>query len=274
MTKIIHYGDEGRRNIYEGIKKVADAVKVTMGPKGRNVIREKSYGAPVVTNDGVTVAKEINLEDKFENIGAELVKEAATKTNDAAGDGTTTTVVLVDAIANEGLRYIRSGVNPFALGRGLHKAVEKIITDLQAKSKPIATKEEIMQVATISAQDEEVGQLIADIMDEVGKDGIITVEEGKSMGLTKEVVKGMQFDQGYASAYFVTDSARMEAIQENPAVLITDKKISSLKDIVHLLEQLATKGKREFVIIADDIEGEALASLVLNKLRGALNILA
>ncbi len=274
MTKIIHYGDEGRRNIYEGIKKVADAVKVTMGPKGRNVILEKSYGAPVVTNDGVTVAKEINLEDKFENIGAELVKEAATKTNDAAGDGTTTTVVLVDAIANEGLRYIRSGVNPFALGRGLHKAVEKIITDLQAKSKPIATKEEIMQVATISAQDEEVGQLIADIMDEVWKDWIITVEEGKSMGLTKEVVKGMQFDQGYASAYFVTDSARMEAIQENPAVLITDKKISSLKDIVHLLEQLATKGKREFVIIADDIEGEALASLVLNKLRGALNILA
>lgn len=274
MSKLIKYGDEGRREIFEGIKKVADAVRVTMGPKGRNVILEKSYGSPIVTNDGVTVAKEIELENKFENIGASLIKEAATKTNDAAGDGTTTTVVLTEAFCEEGLRYIRSGVNPFALGRGLHKAVNHLVSELEKKSKNLSNKDEIKQVATISAQDEEVGSLIADIMEEVGQDGVVTVEEGKSIGLTKDIVKGMQFDQGYASPYFVSDSARMEAILENPAILITDKKITSLKDIIQVLEGIAAKGKREVVIIADDIEGEALASLVLNKLRGMLNVLA
>jgi chaperonin GroEL len=274
MAKVIKYGDESRRAVYAGVKKVADAVKVTMGPKGKNVILERSFGAPVVTNDGVTVAKEIELEDKFENIGAELVKEAANKTNDAAGDGTTTTVVLVDAIAREGLKYVRAGVNPFALNRGLHKAVNAIVEELKKKAKKVETKEEIQQVATISAQDPEVGKLIADIMEEIGKDGVVTVEEGKSIGLEKEIVKGMQFDQGYVSPYFITDPARMEAVVEKPYIIITDKKISSIKELLPLLEQIAATGNKNIVIIADDIEGEALATLVLNKLRGVLNVLA
>lgn len=235
---------------------------------------ERGYGAPNVTNDGVTVAKEIELEDKFENIGASLAKEAATKTNDAAGDGTTTTVVLVEAIAREGLRYVKSGVNPFALSRGLHKAVAVLVAKIAEHALPVNTKEQIKQVATISAQDEAVGELIAEVMDEVGKDGVVTVEEGKSIGLEKEVVVGMQFDQGYLSPYFVTDPARMEAVQERPAILITDKKVSSIKDILHLLEQLGAMGKREIVIIADDVDGEALGTLVLNKLRGTINVLA
>ncbi len=274
MPKIIKYGDDSRRAIYNGIKKVADAVKVTMGPKGKNVILERSFGAPVVTNDGVTVAKEIELEDKFENIGAELVKEAANKTNDAAGDGTTTTVVLVDAIAKEGLKYVRAGVNPFALNRGLHKAVDAIVEELKKKAKKVESREEIEQVATISAQDPEVGKLIADIMEEIGKDGVVTVEEGKSIGLEKEIVKGMQFDQGYISPYFITDPSRMEAVIEKPYIIITDKKISSIKELLPILEQIATTGKKDIVIIADDVEGEALATLVLNKLRGVLNVLA
>lgn len=274
MAKQIRFSDEAKNTIFAGVKKVADAVKVTMGPKWRNVILERSYGAPIVTNDGVTVAKEIDLEDKVENIGASLVKEAATKTNDAAGDGTTTTVVLVEAIIKEGLRYIRSGVNPFSLGKGLHKAVDLVVSEIQKESKDVSQKEEIQQIATISAQDEQVGELIAEIMDEVGKDGVVTVEEGKSIGLEKDLVKGMQFDQWYLSPYFVTDPQRMEASIENPAILITDKKISSVKDILHLLEALAAKGKREVVLIADDIEGEALTTLVLNKIRGVLNVLA
>jgi len=274
MAKIVKYWDDSRRAVYAGIKKVADAVKVTMWPKGRNVILERSFGAPVVTNDGVTVAKEIELEDKFENIGAELVKEAANKTNDAAGDGTTTTVVLVDAIAREGLKYVRAGVNPFALNRGLHKAVDAIVEELKKKAKKVETREEIKQVATISAQDEEVGELIAEIMEEIGKDGVVTVEEGKSIGLEKEIVKGMQFDQGYISPYFITDPSRMEAVIEKPYIIITDKKISSIKELLPLLEQIAATGKKDIVIIADDVEGEALATLVLNKLRGVLNVLA
>lgn len=213
------------------------------------------------------MAKEIELEDKIENIGASLVKEAATKTNDAAGDGTTSTVILVEAIAQEGLNHIRSGVNPFSLGRGLHKAVQKVIDELQKKVNPVTGKEDIRQIATISAQDEEVGALIAEIMDEVGQDGVVTVEEGRTMGLEKEIVKGMQFEQGYLSPYFVTDPARMEAVIEKPAILVTDKKISSIKDILHLLEGIAAKGKREFVIIADDIDAEALATLILNKMK-------
>ncbi len=274
MAKVIRFGDEAKNAVFAGVQKVADAVKVTMWPKGRNVILERSYGAPIVTNDGVTVAKDIELEDKTENIGAALVKEAATKTNDAAGDGTTTTVVLVEAIVREGLRYIRSGVNPFSLGKGLHKAVDAVVSSIQKAAKDVAKKEEIQQIATISAQDESVGSLIAEIMDEVGKDGVVTVEEGKSIGLEKELVKGMQFDQGYLSAYFVTEPQRMEAIVENPAILITDKKLSSIKDILHLLEAIAAKGKREFVIIADDVEWEALTTLVLNKIRGVLNVIA
>ncbi len=274
MAKVIRFGDEAKNAVFAGVQKVADAVKVTMWPKGRNVILERSYGAPIVTNDGVTVAKDIELEDKTENIGAALVKEAATKTNDAAGDGTTTTVVLVEAIVREGLRYIRSGVNPFSLGKGLHKAVDAVVSSIQKAAKDVAKKEEIQQIATISAQDDSVGSLIAEIMDEVGKDGVVTVEEGKSIGLEKELVKGMQFDQWYLSAYFVTEPRRMEAIVENPAILITDKKLSSIKDILHLLEAIAAKGKREFVIIADDVEWEALTTLVLNKIRGVLNVIA
>lgn len=274
MAKTIHYGDEARKQMFQGIEMVANAVKVTMGPKGRNVILEKSYGSPTVTNDGVTVAKEIELEDKAHNIGASMIKEAAEKTNKEAGDGTTTTVVLAHAMAKEGLRYIRSGVNPFALGRGLHKAVARLIEDLAAKAKPIKNKEEIKQVATISAQDEEVGTLIAEVMEEIGNEGTITVEEGKSIGLTKEIKTGMQFDQGYSSPYFVTDPQRMEAIIEKPYILVTDKKISSIKDILQLLEAVAMSGKKDFVIIAEDVEGEALASLVLNKIRGMLNVLA
>ena len=274
MSKQIYFGDDARKNIYAGIKAVADAVKVTMGPKGRNVILERSYGAPTVTNDGVTVAKEIELEDKFENIGASLIKEAASKTNDAAGDGTTTATVLADGIAREGLRYVTAGVNPFALSRGLHKAVDQLVAKIQEKSIKVDTKEQIKQVAALSAQDEAVGELIADIMDEVGNDGVITVEEGKTMGLTKDVVTGVQFDQGYLSPYFITDSTSMEAVMENVHILITDKKISAIKDILWVLEGLAATGKRDLVILADDVDGEALGTLVLNKLRGTLNVLA
>lgn len=273
MAKQIQYGDDARKAIYAGIQTVADAVKVTMWPKGRNVILERSFGSPNVTNDGVTVAKEIDLEDKYENIGASLAKEAATKTNDAAGDGTTTTVVMVDAIAREWLRYVRQGVNPFALSRGLHAAVDHLVAQIAEKSAKISTKEQIRQVAALSAQDEAVGELIAEVMDEVGTDGVVTVEEGKSIGLEKEVVTGMQFDQGYSSPYFVTDPSRMEAVLENTHILITDKKISTIKDILPILEQLGAMGKRELVIISDDVDGEALGTLVLNKLRGTINVI-
>ncbi len=274
MAKVIQYGDDARKKIYAGVKAVADAVRVTMWPKWRNVILERSYGSPTVTNDGVTVAKEIDLEDKFENIGASLIKEAASKTNDAAGDGTTTATVLADAIAREGLRYITSGVNPFALSRGLHKAVDALVAKIGEISIKLETKDQIKQVAALSAQDEVVGELIADVMEEIGKDGIVTVEEGKGIGLEKEVVKGMQFDQGYLSAYFVSDATRMEAVLENVFVLVTDKKISTIKDLLPVLEQLGATGKRELVIICDDLDGEALATLVLNKLRGILNVIA
>lgn len=273
MSKLIKYGDEARKAVFTGMEMVAKAVMVTMGPKGKNVLLAKSFGAPVPTNDWVTVAKEIDFEDQYHNVGAAIIKEAADKTNKQAGDGTTTTTVLLYGIANEGQRYIRAGVNPFALSKGLHKGVEKIISELALKATPVSDKNEIKQVASISAQDEEVGQLIADIIDEVGKDGVISVEEGKSMGLTKEVVIGMQFDQGYGSPYFVTDPARMESVMEQPYILITDKKISTLKDIIGILESLAASGRKNIVIIADDVEGEALTSLVLNKMRWAINVL-
>jgi chaperonin GroEL len=273
MAKLIKYGDEARKSVFTGMEMVAKAVMVTMGPKGKNVLLAKSYGSPVPTNDGVTVAKEIDFEDPYHNAGAAIVKEAADKTNKQAGDGTTTTTTLLYGIANEWQRYIRAGVNPFALSKGLHKGVDKIIEELALKATQVSNKEEIKQVASISAQDEEVGQLIADIIDEVGKDGVISVEEWKSMGLTKEVVIGMQFDQWYGSPYFVSDSQRMEAVLEQPYILITDKKISTLKDIIGILEALASSGRKNIVIIADDVEGEALTSLVLNKMRWAINVL-
>lgn len=273
MAKTLHFGDDARKSIFSGIETVANAVKVTMGPKGRNVILERSYGGPIVTNDGVTVAKEIELEDKSENIGANMIKEAAEKTNKEAGDGTTSTVVLAHAMAKEGLRYVRSGVNPFSLGKGLHKAVEILTHEIHQKAQPVDSPEKIRQVATISAQDEEVGNLISQVFEEIGKDGTITVEEGKSIGLTKEIKTGMQFDQGYSSPYLVTDTQRMEAVVEKPYILVTDKKISSIKEILWVLESVAATGKKDFVIIAEDVDGEALASLVLNKIRGMLNIL-
>ncbi|MDR2191189.1 MAG: chaperonin GroEL [Candidatus Peribacteria bacterium] len=272
MKKDIHYAENARKLLLEGLEIVNNVVKVTMGPKGRNVILEKSYGAPTVTNDGVSVAKEIELENKVHNVGASMVKEAAEKTNKEAGDGTTSTVVLAHAIAKEGLRYIDSGINPFALGRGLHKTVNKLVEEIQKSAQQIGdSKELIKQVATLSAQDEEVGNLIADVFEEIGKDGTITVEEGNTIGLTKEIKTGMQFDQGYLSPYFVSDTQRMESIIDKPYILITDKKISSLKDILPVLEAMAQTGRKDMLIIAEDVEGEALASLILNRLKGALN---
>jgi len=274
MAKQIKYADDARKEIFTGMQMVADAVKVTMWPKGRNVILERSFWGPIVTNDGVTVAKEIELEDKTENIGANMIKEAAEKTNKEAWDGTTTTVVLAEAMSKEGLRYIRSWVNPFSLWKWLHKAVTKLITEIENKAQQIwDSKEKIRQVATISAQDEEVWNLIADVFEEIGKDGTITVEEWKSLGLTKEIKTWMQFDQWYSSPYLVTDTQRMEAVVEKPYILVTDKKISSIKEILQILEAVAATGKKDIVIIADDVDGEALASLVLNKIRGMLNVL-
>lgn len=274
MAKIIKHWDDARKEIYSGIKKISDTVKVTMWPKWRNVILEKSYWAPVVTNDGVTVTKEIELENKLENIWAELVKEAANKTNEAAGDGTTSTVVLVEAIAKEWMRYIRSWVNPFSLGKWLQKSVDFIVSKLQENSQPLNSKEKIKQVASISAQSEEVWTLISDVMEEIGEDWTITVEEWKSIWLEKSIVTGMQFDQWYLSPYFVTDTARMETVIENPYILITDKKISSVEELLPSLEQMANTGKKDVVIIAEDIDWQALTTLVLNKLRWVLNVLA
>lgn len=274
MSKTIHYSDDARKLMFQGMEMVADAVKVTMWPKWRNVILEKSYWAPVVTNDWVTVAKEIDLEDKMNNVWASMIKEAAEKTNKEAGDGTTTTVVLAHAMSKEWLRFIRSGVNPFALGRWLHKTVDKVISDLQAQAKPIKNKDEIRQVATISAQDEEVWALIADVMEEIWNDWTITVEEWNSIWLTKEVKTWMQFDQGYTSPYFVTDTQRMEAVVEKPYILVTDQKVSSMKDIIQVLESVAATWKKDIVIIAEDVEWEALASLVLNRMRWMLNVVA
>lgn len=275
MTKVIHYADDARKGLLKGVEEVTNVVKVTMGPKGRNVILDKSYGAPTVTNDGVSVAKEIELEDKVENVGANMVKEAAEKTNKEAGDGTTSTVVLAHAIAKEGLRYIDSGINPFALGRGLHKTVDKLVDEIHKNADQIGdSKEQIKQVATISAQDEEVGNLIADVFDEIGKDGTITVEEGNTIGLTCEIKTGMQFDQGYLSPYFVSDTQRMESVLDKPYILVTDKKVSSMKDILQVLESMASTGKKDMLLIAEDVEGEALTSLILNKIRGTINVVA
>lgn len=274
MAKQLKFNEKARLSLKQGVDTLADAVKVTLGPKGRNVVLDKSYGSPTITNDGVTIAKEIELEDKFENMGAQLVKEVASKTNDIAGDGTTTATLLAQALIDEGLKSVASGANPMGLKRGLNKAAKAIISELKKNSKKVSSKEEKAQVATISAQDEEVGKLISEMMEEVGKEGVITVEESQTMGLEKDVVEGMQFDNGYISAYMMTDADRMEAVFENAKVLVTDYKISAITDIVPLLEKMAQAGKKDLVIIAEEVEGEALAALVVNKLKGTFNSLA
>jgi len=273
MAKQIKYSEDARGKLLSGINQLADSVKVTLGPKGRNVVLDKGFGSPVITNDGVTIAKEVELEDKFENLGAQLIKEVAEKTNDAAGDGTTTATVLAQAMVNEGIKNIAAGANPMAIRRGIEQAVQKAVAELKQNAKPVAGKEEIAQVASISADSKEVGELIAEVMDMVGRDGVITVEDGQTIGLEKEVVEGMQFDQGYVSPYMVTDSNRMEASIDDPVILITDKKISSANEIVPVLEKIAQAGKKEIVIVADDVDGEALATLILNKLRGVFTAL-
>lgn len=270
MAKDIKFGEDARRAMEAGINKLADTVKVTLGPKGRNVALDKSFGAPLITNDGVTIAREIELEDRYENMGAQLVKEVATKTQDVAGDGTTTATLLAQAIIREGLKNVAAGANPILIQNGIRKAVDKTVEEIRRFSQEVRTQDEIAQVASISAGDEEIGQLIADAMEKVGNDGVITVEESKSMGTTLEVVEGMQFDRGYVSAYMVTDTDKMIAELEEPYVLITDKKISNIQDILPILEQIVQQGKA-LVIIAEDIEGEAMATLVVNKLRGTFN---
>jgi chaperonin GroEL len=273
-AKQLMFRDEARRGLQRGVDKLADAVATTLGPKGRNVALDKKFGAPTVTHDGVTVAKEIELDDPYENMGAQLLKEAATKTNDIAGDGTTTATVLAQAIVNEGLKNVAAGANPMLLKRGIMAAAEAIAKHIKEQATPISTKEEIASVASTSAQDTEIGNLIADVMDKVGKDGVVTVEESRGLEFETEYVEGMQFDRGYISAYFITSPDAMEASIEEPYILIYDKKISAAQDIVPLLEKLVQIGKRDIVIISEDVDGEALATLVLNKLRGMLNVLA
>lgn len=273
-AKQLVFSEDARRRLQQGIDTVANAVGTTLGPKGRNVALDRKFGSPTITHDGVTVAKEIELEDPFANMGAQLLKEAATKTNDIAGDGTTTSTVLAHAIVTEGLKTLAAGANPMRLKLGIEQAVDAVVESLRKMAQKIETKEEIASVATNSAADAEIGKLISDVMDKVGKDGVITVEESKSLQFETEYVEGMQFDRGYLSAYFITDSEHMEAVIAEPYILIYEKKISAAQDIVPLLEKLVQIGKRELVIIAEDIDGEALATLVLNKLRGMLNVLA
>ena len=267
MAKTLLFGEEARRSMQVGVDKLANTVKVTLGPTGRNVILDKKFGSPLITNDGVTIAREIELEDAYENMGAQLVKEVATKTNDVAGDGTTTATLLAQAIIREGLKNVTAGANPILIRNGIKTAVEKAVEEIQKISKPVNGKEDIARVAAISAADEKIGKLIADAMEKVGNEGVITVEESKSMGTELDVVEGMQFDRGYVSAYMVTDTEKMEAVLDNPLVLITDKKISNIQDLLPLLEQIVQAGKK-LLIIADDIEGEAMTTLVVNKLRG------
>lgn len=274
MPKQIQYKEEAREALKRGVDKISNAVKVTLGPKGRNVVLDKGFGAPTITKDGVTVAKEVELKDKFENIGAELIKEVASKTNDVAGDGTTTAVVLAQAIVAEGFSAVNSGANPLVLKKGMDKAVEWVIDYLNKKKKSVSSYEKIKEVASIAANDPEIGKHIADVFKEVGKDGVVTVEESQSTEMSKELVEGMQFDRGYVSAYMITNPERMEAVFEDPFILITDKKISSVHDLVPALEKISKLGRRDLVIIADDVEGDALATLVVNKLRGTFNSLA
>ena len=274
MAKQIMYNEEARKALKRGVDVVANAVKITIGPRGRNVVFEKSYGGPTITNDGVSIAKEIVLKDKFENMGAEIVKEVATKTNDIAGDGTTTSVVLMQAIVNEGMKFTTMGVNAMAVKSGIEKATAQVVDALKAIAKPIKTKDEIRQVATISAESEEIGIIIADTIDKVGKDGVVTVEESQTFGVDSEIVEGLEFDKGYVSPYMVTNGERMEAEYKDVPVFITDRKISTIKEILPLLEKLAASGKKDLVIIAEDVDGEALTTFLVNKLRGGFNILA
>ncbi len=273
MAKQLKFGEDARRTLESGVNQLADTVKMTLGPKGRNVVLDKKFGSPLITNDGVTIAKEIELEDPFENMGAQLVKEVATKTNDVAGDGTTTATLLAQAIIREGLKNVAAGANPMSIKKGILKASNAVVEGLKAISKPIADSKAIEQVASISAGDEKIGELISEAMKKVGNDGVITVEEAKTMDTELNLVEGMQFDRGYASAYMVTDTDKMEAVLDDPLVLITDKKISNIQDLLPILEQIVQLGKKLF-IIAEDVEGEALATLVVNKLRGGLKIAA
>jgi len=274
MAKNITFGEDARKALKRGVDKVANAVKVTIGPRGRNVVLDKGYGSPTITNDGVSIAKEIELKDRLENMGAEIVKEVANKTNEIAGDGTTTSVIITQAIVAEGMKYATMGINAMSIRAGIEKATLEAVNTLKKIAKPIKNKEEIRQVATISAESEELGKKIADTIEKVGKDGVVTVEESQALGLESEVVKGLQFDKGYVSAYMVTDTERMEAEVKDASILITDGKISSVKEILPFLEKLAQSGKKELVIIAEDVEGEALTTFVLNKLRGGFNVLA
>ena len=274
MAKQLVFKEDARRKLQSGVDKVANAVSTTLGPKGRNVALDKKFGAPTVTHDGVTVAKEIELEDPYENMGAQLLKEAATKTNDIAGDGTTTATVLAQAIVSEGLKNVAAGANPMLLKRGIIHAADIVSGNILEQSTPIETKEEIANVASVSAQDSEIGDLIAEVMDKVGKDGVVTVEESRGLEFETEYVEGMQFDRGYISPYFVSNSETMESSIEEPYILIHDKKVSAAQDIIPILEKLHQVGKRELVIIAEDVDGEALATMVVNKLRGAINVLA
>ena len=273
MAKDIRYGEDARKALLEGVNKLADTVKVTLGPKGRNVVLDKSYGAPLITNDGVTIAKEIELDDPFENMGASLVKEVSTKTNDVAGDGTTTATLLAQVMLKEGIKDVAAGGDVLAIKRGMDKATKKAVEELKKISSPVNGREDIARVATISSKDESIGNLIADAMEKVSKDGVITIEESKTSNTDVKVVEGMQFDKGYISPYLVTDTEKMETVMENPYILITDKKISNIQEILPLLEELMRQSGK-LLIIADDIEGEALSTLILNKLRGVLNVVA
>ncbi|MDY6065911.1 MAG: chaperonin GroEL [Finegoldia sp.] len=273
MAKEIKFSEDARKKMVDGINKLSDTVKVTLGPKGRNVVLDKEYGTPLITNDGVSIAKEIELEDEFENMGAQIVKEVSTKTNDVAGDGTTTATLLAQAIIREGIKNLAAGANPIVLQKGIKKAVERSVEAIKASSHPVQTQEEIASVGSISAADENIGKLIAEAMGKVGNNGVITVEESKSMGTTLNVVEGMEFDRGYLSPYMITDSDKMTASLDNPYIFVTDKKITNIQDILPVLEQIVQQGRALF-IIADDVEGEALATLVLNKLRGTFNVVA
>lgn len=274
MAKIIAFDEEAREKIKSGIDQVADAVKITLGPRGRNVILDKGFGSPTITNDGVSIAKEIELEDKFENIGADLIKEVANKTNDVAGDGTTTATVLAQAIIREGMKLVATGMNPINIRLGIEDAKKDIVNELKKNSKTVSGKEEIAQIATISAENPEMGKMIAQVLDEVGKDGVITVEESQTFGLEKEIVEGINFDKGYISPYMMTNAESLKAEMKDPYIIIADKKISTVAEILPILEKITTSGKKDIVIIADDIDGEALTTLILNKLRGVLNVLA
>jgi len=274
MSKQIIFNQTAREALKRGIDKVADAVKITIGPRGKNVVLDKGYGSPVITNDGVTIARDISLSNKFENMGAEIMKEVASKTNDVAGDGTTTSIIIAQNLVEEGMKKVVLGVNAMGIKAGIDKATEEVIKELKNMAKPITNIEEIRQVATISAESEKIGKIIAETVDKVGKDGVVTVEESQSLGVESEVVEGMEFGRGYISPYMLTDTERMEAEFRNPSILLTDKKISSVKEILPFLEKMAEAGKKDLVVIAEDVEGEALTTFVLNKLRGSFNVLA